>query len=98
MALLALIAWQSSHVTAAKQLSIATSAVPETVQLTITGAVQTPGTYTFPAGVSLREVLRAIPLQKKADRKALDKKRCYYCSDQIEILYKQNVEKKKKKA
>jgi hypothetical protein len=96
MGVLVAIAWSNGHV-ATKQLANYSSAIPEQIQLTIRGAVQTPGVYSFRAGISLREVLRQVHLLKEADRKALNLKRCSYASEAIEIPVKKNKAAKEPK-
>jgi hypothetical protein len=74
------------------------------IDITLIGALESPGTYAFFPGISLREVFKEVSLAKNADRKKIDFRRIIYHSETIEIPYKtkrskvgnkKNVEQKK---
>ncbi len=70
------------------------------LSLKIEGAVVSPGIYHFPPGITLREVLKTVKLQKNADRRKLKIKRVYYSSDTLFVPAKTTLPKrgpKKKK-
>lgn len=55
------------------------------IEVTIVGAVKTPGKHLFLPGTTLKEVLQKAGLEKRADRKKINFKKVIYTSEKIEI-------------
>lgn len=58
------------------------------IEITLIGAIQEPGTYSFEPGITLSKVLKKKKLLSAADRKKLPSKKILLCSQTIEIPYK----------
>jgi hypothetical protein len=67
------------------------------LSLKVEGAVISPGIYHFPPGITLKEVLKTVKLQKNADRRKLKIKRVYYSSDTLIVPAKSAVQKRGQK-
>ena len=57
----------------------------ETIEITIEGAVESPGVYQFKPGISLREVVEVARLCKNADKRKLKWNKIYFSSERVEI-------------
>src|ERR1700722_20414482 len=51
-----------------------------TIEILVEGAVGQPGIYSFPPGVTVREVLKTIPLLKEANRKEIPYRKVFLSS------------------
>lgn len=66
---------------------------PAKISLTLEGAIERPGTYSFNPGITLKEVLREVHLTKSADRKRVDFKKVFYVSQDVHIPQKTSASK-----
>ena len=61
---------------------------PAKIFLTVEGAVEHPGSYSFNPGVTLKEVLAEVRLTKSADRKKIVFNKVFYESQTVTIPQK----------
>lgn len=58
------------------------------IEIQIEGAVNHPGVYSFPPGVTVKEVLKKVSLLKQADRKAIAFRKVFITSQTLVVPYK----------
>ena len=61
------------------------------IEIEIFGAVKKPGVYYFAPGITTKEVLKHVPLDRKADRKQIDVKKVLYSSQRLLVPYKEEI-------
>lgn len=89
---LGVISWRSDRVVKEKVVGFRPS--EPLLSLKVEGAVVSPGIYHFPPGITLKEVLKTVKLQKNADKRKLKIKRVYYSSDTLIVPAKTAASKK----
>jgi len=68
-----------------------------TIQVSLRGAVKSPGKYSCMPGISLKALLKEVELTKDVDRKKIPLKKILYSSQSIEIPRKNDTARDKSK-
>lgn len=63
----------------------------QAIAITLTGAVQSPGTYEVKPGTTLKDLLKDVPISANAERKKVPFKKVFYSSQDIHIPYKKKA-------
>jgi len=61
------------------------------IAITLTGAIQRPGTYEVKPGTTLKDLLKNVPLAENAERKKVPLKKVFYSTQDIHIPHKKEA-------
>ena len=82
---------QLSKVRSDEALQSCISRADQPLSITLTGAIERPGTYQVKPGTTLKDLLKEIPLADDAQRKKVPFKKVFYASQTVHIPKKRGA-------